>query len=375
MRFADIPFHDDIKARLRMMVDSDKLPHALLLEGPSGAGKFALARATAQYLHCEHRSGGEPCGVCPACLQHQSFNHIDTIFSFPVVKKKNDSRAPVSSDYIDVFCDFLAETPMMDFDRWLVKLDNVNAQPVMYVDEGAELLRRLSFTAHGARYKVVLMWLPERMQEPTANKLLKLIEEPSDDTRFILVSNNPRAILPTIYSRTQRVEVRRYDDAEVVAWLMGEKGLSADDAAEIARLSEGNLNKAASLLGTSSRSHDRLEQFITLMRLAYQRKIVELRGWGDSLAAEGRETLLSFFEYATGMLRENYVYALRVGDLNRMTPEEEAFSRNFSPFVNERNVEQLMTVFDTARADIDGNTNPRIVCFDVALKVILLLKR
>lgn len=372
MRFADIPFHEDVKERLRAMVDADHVPHALLLEGPAGAGKFALARAMTQYLHCDNRHDGEPCGCCPACVQHQTFNHIDTLFSFPVVKK---GKTALSADYADVFRDFMEEAPFMDFDRWLVRLDNINAQPLIYVEEGMELLRRLNFTGHGSRYKVVLMWLPERLKEETANKLLKLIEEPADDTKFIMVSNYPRGILPTIYSRTQRVEVRRYDDTEIARWLASEHGVSAEAAREIARLSGGNLNTALAQMGNSHRSKQYLGYFVRLMRLAYQRKIVDLRGWGNELAAEGREPIMGFYEYAVRMLRENYVYALRVGSLNAMNAEEEAFSRNFSPFVNERNIEDLMRVFDDARTDIAANANAKLVCFDVALKVILLLKR
>jgi len=372
MRFADIPFHDDVKQRLRGMIDADRVPHALLLEGPPGTGKFALARAAVQYLHCENRRDGEPCGVCPACVQHQTFNHIDTMFSFPVVKKGGTA---FSSDYADVFCDFMSKSPFMDFERWLSMLDNINAQPLIYVEEGAEILRRLSFTAHGSRYKVVLMWLPERLKEETANKLLKLVEEPADDTKFIMVSNNGRGILPTIYSRTQRISVRRYDDEEVAAWLQAEKAVGADDAHAIARLAAGNLNRACSLLSDSRRGKVNLDFFMRLMRLAYQRKVAELRNWSNELAGEGREPVMGFFEYAVRMLRENFVYSLRVDSLRCLSAEEEAFSRNFSPFVNERNVEDLMLLFDEARADIAANANAKLVCFDVAIKVILLLKR
>ncbi len=353
------------------MVDDDRVPHALLLEGPAGAGKFSLARAMVQYLHCENRHAGEPCGKCPACVQHQTFNHIDTLFSFPVVKKGNTA---LSADYMDVFCDFISESPFMDFERWLSMLDNINAQPLIYVEEGAELLRRLNFTAHGSRYKAVLLWMPERLKEETANKLLKLIEEPADDTKFIMVSNNPQAVLPTIYSRTQRIRVRRYEDSEVAAWLHS-RAVNDEAAESIARLACGNLNRALSILGSSRRDKANLDYFINLMRLAYQRKVSELRLWSNELAGEGREPVMGFYEYAVRMLRENYIYALHVGDLSLMTQEEKAFNRNFSPFVNERNIEDLMGVFDKARIDVAANANAKIVCFDVAIKVILLLKR
>lgn len=373
MRFSDTPFHNDVKTRLRQMVDTDRMPNALLLEGPAGSGKFMLARALVQYLHCRNRADGEPCGHCPSCLQHATFNHIDTLFSFPVIKTKSD-RPALSADFISDFTGFMTASPFMDFEQWIVEL-NSQKQPRIYVEEGNELSRRLNFTAHGSKYKVVLMWLPERMNEDTANKLLKLIEEPSDDTKFILVSNNPQGILPTIYSRTQRIAVRRYDDSEVAAWLREKKGLSETDAAAVARISEGSLIAAENHTRSSDSRNNDLVFFIELMRLAYQRKIVDLRDWGNRLSVRGRDSLIAFFDYASRMLRENYIYILRIAPLNCMTEEEEAFSRNFSPFVNERNIEDLMKVFDDARNDIASNTNAKIVCFDVALKTILLLKR
>ncbi len=375
MKFADIPFRDDVKRRLREMVDTGRLPHALLIEGPSGSGKFALARATAQYLHCSARTAdGEPCGVCPACLQHQGFNHIDTVFSFPVYKKGGSSA--LSSDFQRDFCDFVSESPFMDYGQWLERIADANAQPRIYVEEGEQLIRRLGFTAHGARYKVVLFWLPERMMEQTANKLLKLIEEPADDTRLILVSNDPRGILPTIYSRTQRITVSRYTDREIQEYLMRARGVTDGAAAEASRLAEGDMNRALGLLAhTSQPDSIRLDMFIQLMRLAYMRDIVALRTWGNNLAASGREAMTAFFDYAARMLRENYIYALRVPQLNCMTPEEEQFSSRFSRFVNERNIEDLMRVMDEARVDVAANANGKIVCFDVAIKMILLLKR
>ena len=207
MKFADIPGHSDIKRDLAQMVDSGRLPHALLLEGPEGCGKFALARALAQYIQCDNRHDGDSCGTCPACRQHQAHQFIDTLYSFPVAKK--NSKPTISDDFRQEFNTFMDQNPFMDFDRWPAMLDNTNAQPKFYVEEGNELIRRLSYTAHSARYKSVLMWLPERMNEDTANKMLKIVEEPYPDTLFIMTSDNPREILPTIYSRVQRIKVHR----------------------------------------------------------------------------------------------------------------------------------------------------------------------
>jgi len=224
MNFKDIPAHENVKRQLRDMVADGRVPHALLLHGPAGSGKFMLARVFAQYIHCEHpTSDGEPCGTCPACIQHQTFNHVDTLFVYPVVKTEK-LKEPVSDDYIEEFRDFITSSPYMDFDKWASSFEKKNAQPIIYVYESAGLERRLAVSATASKYKIVIMWLPEKMNEQAANKLLKLIEEPYPGTIFILVSNDASAILPTIKSRCRPVEVTRLDDATVAEYLTRRHG-------------------------------------------------------------------------------------------------------------------------------------------------------
>lgn len=374
MRFADIPGHDDVKRRLREMADTGHIPHALLLEGPAGAGKFMLARAFAQYIHCTNRtSDGDSCGVCTACRQHDAFNHIDTVFTFPVVKKKGGGVS-LSDDFIEDFRTFITEHPFMDFEHWLTALDNINAQPQIYVEEGAELLRRLTYMARQSQFKVVLMWLPERMKEETANKLLKLIEEPFGDTIFLMVSNNPRAILPTIYSRTQRIEVRRYDTDELEE-ILHSYGCSWEQARDLARVSEGNVNLALRLSDMSEERTRQFELFATLMRKAYQRNVLELRKWSEEVAKLGRETSMQFIDYATRLIRESFLTHLHVRELLTLDSRETDFVAKFFPFINDKNVEELIALFDDARRDIAGNGNAKIVFFDLAVRVIMLIRR
>ncbi|MBP3538171.1 MAG: DNA polymerase III subunit delta [Muribaculaceae bacterium] len=373
MKFSDIPGQEQVKARLRSMVDSDRIPHAFVLEGPAGSGKFALARALAQYIHCTHRTpDGEPCGRCPACVQHQSFSHIDTLYSFPVIK--NGRQTAISDDYLTEFKDFLGESPFMDFNLWLGKLGNINAQPHMYVEEGAELLRRLGFMTRSSRYKIVLMWLPERLNEETANKLLKLVEEPTGDTVFIMTSDNPRAILPTIYSRTQRIAVPRYSDADVALYLVG-KGISPANAADAARVAQGNMNLALRLATGDEENATFFDLFVRLMRLAYARKVGELREWSVEVAGLGRETEIKFIDYCCRMTRESFITHLHVDTLLSMSDAENAFVQKFFPFINEKNVEDIVALFDRSRRDIIANANAKIVFFDVAVKIIMYIRR
>ncbi|MDE6331838.1 MAG: DNA polymerase III subunit delta, partial [Muribaculaceae bacterium] len=172
MRFADIKGHEDVKQRLRAMVDERRLPHALMIEGTEGAAKFAIARAFVQYIHCTHRMNGDSCGVCPECKLSDALSHIDTFISFPVVKRSG--RGCTSDDYLPDFRNFVHDYPYMDFEEWLRRLDNINAQPQIYVDEVAALIRKLSITSRRSDYKTAMIWLPERLREDAANKLLKL---------------------------------------------------------------------------------------------------------------------------------------------------------------------------------------------------------
>lgn len=377
MKFSDIPGHERTKEKLRNMVADNVIPHALLLEGPSGIGKFAMARALAQYIHCQNRTAdGEPCGVCPSCLQHQSFNHIDTYYSFPVVKGTSRTN-PVSNDFIGQFREFLGEDIFMTVNGWIAKCGQSvkNAQAQFYVAEATELIRMLNYTTHGSKYMIVLLWLPERMNEETSNKLLKIIEEPFEDTLFIMTSDAPAEILPTIYSRVRRIEMKRLPDDVIADYLISKYSVDPSDAAALAHNAEGSVAKAVASLSTKGEDREFFDMFVSLMRLAYQRKVRELREWGATLAGWGRERELKFYEYCQRLIRENFIYNFGEASLNYMNRDETAFSRNFARFINERNVEKILEVMNKAMADIAGNANGKIVNFDLAIKIILLLKQ
>lgn len=373
MKFSDVISHDAAKKRLQQFVDNGRIPHAILIEGQPGIGKFMLARAFAQYVHCENRQNGDSCGQCPSCIQHQTFNHIDTHFIFPVVKRGN-GKSSISDDFITEWREYLTESPYMDFDKWLLALNNINAKPHIFVEESADIIRKLNFTAHKAKYKIVLLWLPERMVNECSNKLLKLIEEPFNDTLFIMVSNDSKQILPTIYSRTQRLELLRLGDEPIANYLSQKHAINIDDALSIAHLAEGNINKAERELNLSKDNNKFFDLFVELMRLAYQRKIIDLKRWSNDIASLGREQSMQFLEYCQRLIRENFVYNINIRELNYLNQKEAQFSVNFARFITERNVEKLVEVMNKAQSDIMGNANAKIVFFDLSVKIILLLK-
>ncbi len=377
MRFNDIPGHESVKERLKALADSGRIPHALLIHGPAGIGKLAMARAFMQYVNCRnHSADGDSCGLCPTCRKMQSHNLVDLSFTYPVVKT-DSAKGPVSEDFFDEWKEFLDSDPYNDFDAWADILGRIkaNSQPAIYVSESQELIKKLSYASRNVRYKALILWLPERLNLDAANKLLKLIEEPYEDTIIIMVSNDYRSILPTIFSRVQRIEMKRLPDATVAQWLANRHGVEHSDAMAIAHNAEGSVTKAVRALTVDNDNKKFLDLFIQLMRLAYQRNVSALRDWSAELSGLGREKELKFYAYCQRMIRENFILNFSVPKLNYLSREEAAFSKNFARFITERNVEKIITVLNNASIDVAGNANGKIVNFDLAIKIIMLLKQ
>ena len=373
MKFSQVIGHEEQKSLLRYSVDNDQLPHALLISGPSGIGKMTLARALAQYIHCTNRVNGDSCGKCPSCRQHQSLNNPDMHYVYPIVKKSSP-KLTVSEDYLSEWIEFVEEDPMSPYERWLELMDAGNSQPMIYVDESAEILRKMHHSSFAAKHKIMLMWLPEKMNEEAANKLLKIIEEPFEDTKFIFVSNEPQAILPTIFSRTQRVNLKKLSPSEIALYLCSTYGIDENSALEIASISDGNVNVAVGNVSLSGETAEFRKIFQEMMRKAYMRDIRSLKDIADKIASMGREKNRRFLAYCASMVRENFIYNLQTPSLNCLNAEDRQFSSRFSPFINEHNVEGMMTEINLAENDIARNANAKIVMFDFCIKLIILIK-
>lgn len=362
------------KEQLLHMVEEDRIPHAILFCGPQGCGKLALALAFARYLLCRAPQDGDACGTCSPCRLFQNYSHPDLHFTFPIIKPKNKSTDSISSDYyMAEWQQLLKATWYFDLSDWLVRMKAENQQAVIYTRESDRIQQKLSLKSSMGGRKVSFIWLPERLNTECANKLLKLIEEPPAGTVFLLVSDQPDKILPTIQSRTQRITLKGIDTPTL------EQAIAAThpecDATAIARRAAGSYTKALQLLRSDGDSELYLNLFISLMRLSYQRKIKEMQAWSDQVAALGRERQRQFLTYCQQLVRENFMYNFHRPELNYMSEKEEAFARNFARFVNERNVIKLMNELALADRDIAQNGNARIVFFDFALKIIVLLKQ
>lgn len=371
--FKDIIGQSTVIDRLRRSVDDNKLAHALLISGPQGNGKLPIAIALANYLLCG-KSGGDACGVCPTCVKLGKYIHSDLHFVFPVKKKKGSDSAPVSDDYITEWRELLSKNPYFSYDDWLTKLDVENQQPMIYERESAEILHKLSMQSREGGWKVVIIWLPEKMKEACSNKLLKIIEEPPQKTLFLLVSEEPDKIIATILSRTQRIDVPRIAMGDVENALVARYGLSLNDAKVVAQQSGGNWEKAEEQLSVNEEKALYLDLFMQLMRVAYARNIRDMKAWSEQVVALGRERQKRLLDYCQRMIRENFIMNFREEEMIYMSQAERNFSVRFSPFVNERNIFGIMEELSEAQRHIEQNVNAKMVFFDMSLRMIVWIK-
>lgn len=371
MQFRDIIGHKEIVESLRQNGDSGKIPHAFLFSGLSGIGKMRTARAFAQYIHCKNRKDGDSCGVCPSCLQHQKHNNPDLHFIYPIVKKEG---ALISKDMIEPWREMLDEFSYMPMPKWNELLKAGNSQPAIYVTESEEIISRASLSAFQEDYKIFIIWLPEKMRLEAANKLLKVIEEPFEDTIFILVTNDDSKILPTILSRTQRYNFKPIAETDVKTMLQ-KTGVGEQVASEAARIAGGSLEKAYQIALHPEELVQFSDYFKDVMRAAYALNAKKLKELSEDLAQFGREKLLRFLDYAARMIRENYIYNYGIPSLVLMTREEETFSSRFAPFIHDGNVEQLSDEIARASRDIERNGNSKIVLFDLMLLLSRLVRK
>lgn len=378
MKFADVIGQEETGRRLQMLVEEGRVPHALMLCGPSGSGKMALALAFASRLLCTHgHADSDACETCPQCVMLRKWEHPDLHFTFPTIKlaAMGSEHQPVSDDFAKEWRHQLLQSPYFTLSQWMTEMGAANQQAVITGAESDELLKKLSLKSSQGGYKVSIVWLPERMNLTSANKLLKLLEEPPQQTVFILVCEDPSLLLDTIKSRVQRIDVKRIATSAIEKALTEQRGLDPDTARRIARIAGGSWTHALETLDADNENRLFFDLFILLMRLAYARNIKELKRWTETVSAYGREKQKRLLTYFQRMIRENFVYNFRNADLNYMTAEEENFAKRFSVFINEANVIDISELLGRAQRDIVQNANSKIVFFDLALKLIVLLIR
>lgn len=381
MNFSEVIGQEEVRRRLVQMVREDRVPHAMMFCGPHGCGKMAVAMAFASYLLGEGRlleDGTEmPSGAVRRNVEAMlaKWSHPDLHFSYPVIRPAGTAseHKMTSDDFGKEWKTMLSEGPYFTIDKWLGAMNAANQQAQIGVGESDSIIRKLSLKSSQGGYKICIIWLPERMNGECANKLLKILEEPPQQTVFMMVCEEPEKLLETIRSRTQRIDIRRIAADDIAAALTQRRLVDGETAARIARVADGSWLKALEELDAGNENRTFLDMFIMLMRLSYKRDIKSLKKWGEAVSGYGREKQKRMLTYFLRLVRENFMYNFRNPELVYMTRDEEDFARNFARFINEANVMELSELFGNAIRDIGQNANSKIVFFDMALNTIVLL--
>ena len=372
MFFKDIIGQEAVKQQLIQSAQSGTVPHALLFCGQAGTGAFPLAFAYARYLNCKDRSEADACGRCPSCLKFNEMVHPDLHFIFPMVK---DQKHTICDDYLIQWREFLSTHTYFDLNMWLSYMDAANKQAIIYAKESDDIIHKINLRIYEADYRVLLIWMPERMHVVCANKLLKIIEEPPKNTIVLMASEDPDQILGTILSRSQRINIKPIQTEALAKAIEATFNRQPEEAQAIAHMSHGNYLTTIETINVSEENEFFLEQFIRIMRNSWARNVKEMKRFAEDMTAIGRERQKNFLKYCQHLIRENFMCRFQAEDMNYMNQTEKIFSARFAPFINERNVFEFIEELSDSERHISQNGNAKMIFFDLALHITVLLKK
>jgi DNA polymerase-3 subunit delta' len=372
MQFKDAVGQRELKEKLVSTVKDGRVSHAQLFEGAMGYGGLPMALAYAQFISCKNRSD-DSCGTCSSCVKYNKLIHPDLHFVFPVNKTKKIKDKPVSNDFLPQWREIVLEKKYFTEQDWYEFIGIENKQGIISAYEADKILSKLSYKPFESDYKIMIVWLPERLNQTSANRLLKLIEEPPEHTVFLLVTENSGRILPTIYSRTQRIRLQPLKEEDIVNALK-KLNFNAHEVFTASRLSEGNYIQAIQTLQVSESAKMNLDNFMQFMRLSFKNDILGLLDWAESMASLGREKQKSFLVFSERMVRENFVLNKKIEDIVYLGFEELEWARKFSVFINDNNACELYKQLNICIPHISQNGNAKIIFTDLALKVKELIR-
>ena len=374
MLFADIIGHSELKNKLIQQVKNNRVSHAQLFLGKEGAGNFALALAFAQYVNCVSKLETDSCGTCHNCTKYNSIQHPDLNFIFPTAIGGTVKEKPESSKFYSQWRDFLLQNTYFELDDWCKFIDIEKKQPIINKQDSLLINSCLSLKSYEAEYKVVIIWLPEKMNLDCANKILKTLEEPHEKSLLLMVAHQLENILPTIISRVQTSKLSELSDAEIAEGITNRKGLDDQLANSIAKLSNGSFSKALALSENPDRDEYFIEQFQKWMRFCYKLDVIPLHPWVEEMGRNGREEQKNFLEYCLRMFRECTVKNYGSESLVKLHHKEVGFVQNFSKFIHAGNIVDFNTEFSTAINSISRNGNAKIIFMALSLKVCNFLR-
>ncbi|MFK5957490.1 MAG: DNA polymerase III subunit delta' [Lutibacter sp.] len=374
MNFSEILGQKHLKNHLMKSTDNGRISHAQLFVGKEGSGTLPIAIAYAQYILCSSSNDKETCALKCAKLSHP-----DLHFAFPVATNDVVKNHPVSNLFLEDWRNFIALNPYGNLFEWLQSIGIENKQGQIGVDEAGEIVKALKLKSYEGGYKIMIIWMAEKMNTSAANKLLKLLEEPPEKTVFILVTENEEQLISTIKSRCQVLHFPLLSEADIHNYLVNKEGTDLPIAAQIAQQSDGNINKALHLLHNDN-SDEKFEQwFITWVRAAFKAKgnasvIQLLIEWSETIAKTGRETQKRFLNYCLQFFRQAMLLNYDAASLVFLQPKTPGFKlEKFAPFIHSGNILEINKELNEAIYHIERNGNAKIILLDLSIKLTRLL--
>tara|TARA_B100001758_G_scaffold245694_1_gene259217 strand:- start:20497 stop:21648 length:1152 start_codon:yes stop_codon:yes gene_type:complete len=375
MLFKEIIGNSSIKTQLLESVKKNRVSHAQLFFGNTGSAKLALALAYAQYLNCENKTEFDSCGDCFSCLKHNNLTHPDLHLIFPVLKMQG-SKTAISDNFVDKWRSFVLANPYASLNDWSEILENYNKtgkQLLIYKDEADVIHQKLLLKNFESPYRAVVIWMPEKMNLEASNKLLKLFEEPPKGIIFLLISNNPNKLLPTITSRLQKIKVPDFTHNDISTYLKKGK-IGSEKTENILKNTTFDLGKIHKIENEQFEDLDFFEQFASWMRLSYKTDIRKISKWVDEISLVGRKHQQLFLSYAIKMARECLIFNFANHKLLKTSEKEQTFIKKFAPFIHEENSILIIEALEISIKSINRNANAKILFFELSLQIIRLLK-
>ncbi len=381
MQFSEILGQDYIKSHLTKSADLGRIPHAQLFVGPEGSGTLSMAIAYAQYILCanndlENQGGNDSCN-----LKFKSYSHPDLYFIYPTVTTEDVKTKPKSIDFITEWRQFLKEKPYGSLFDWYQILGVKNKQGEIRVEDAQDILKSLSLKSYEGGYKIMIVWMADKLNISASNKLLKLLEEPSEKTLFILISENEEDIIQTIRSRCQVLHFNSLPEKIISESLISNENIDPRTARKLAHQAQGNYNKALQMLQENGEDVYFEKWFVDWVRAAFRAKgnasaIQDLITWSEQIAGLGRETQKKFLHFCIDMFRQALLLNYQTTSLVYMEPKIEKFKlENFAPFVNGNNINDIFRELSDAMYHIERNGNAKIILTDLSIKLTRLIHK
>ncbi len=373
MRFSEIYGCDSLKNTLIESVKRDHLAHALLFSGKEGSANLAMAFAFAQYVNCENPLENDSCGKCASCTKIERLIHPDLLTIFPMFSSTGKDSEAIKTTQIKAFRDWILKDPYFNFEDWSKSIDADKKQCIINVEEGRNIAKYLSLKAFEAKYKIVLIWLPELMNQSCANSILKILEEPPTKTLYLLVTNDFEKNMVTILSRTQMVYVPLFKESEIERFLGDKHFIPQKQASKIAKQSDGSLREALKLLKQEVDTN--AAWFVEWMRTAYKADVPRLISMADDFSKSPRAEQTATFKHGLDIAREIMLQNAEIAQLKRISEEDSKFLEGFAKIFNNDKLEEFVYQLTEAMFHIERNLNVKIVFLDLSLHLAKLLRK